>query len=150
MAQKPKRSLSIVKQTGGKKPSPEKRSSDLVLIVEDNEVLRRLFVSQLRVLGLSGHEAVNGKEAVESVAKNDYGLILMDVSMPVMDGLEATKLIRQHEKEHDKPRTSIVAVTGISERDTCLEFGMDDFMNKPFLLDHLRQVINRWLKKNVE
>jgi CheY-like chemotaxis protein len=74
----------------------------------------------------------------------------MDVSMPIMDGLEATKLIRQHEKEHDKPRTSIVAVTGISERDTCLECGMDDFMNKPFLLDHLRQVINRWLKKNVE
>jgi CheY-like chemotaxis protein len=144
--QKPKRSLSIVKQTG-KKPSAEKHSSELVLIVEDNEVLRRLFVSQLRVLGLVGHEAINGRDAVEATGKNEYALILMDVSMPVMDGLEATRLIRKQEQENNKQRAPIVAVTGISERDTCLDAGMDDFMNKPFLLDHLRQVVGRWMKK---
>jgi CheY-like chemotaxis protein len=146
MAQKPKRPLSIVKQTG-RKSSSEVKGSDLVLIVEDNEVLRRLFVSQLRVLGLSGHEATNGQEAVDSVSKNEYGLILMDVSMPVMDGLEATKAIRKLEASKKQTRVPIVAVTGISDRDTCIESGMDDFMNKPFLLDHLRQVIGRWMKK---
>lgn len=149
MAQKPKRSLSIVKQTGRTKESTEKKGPELVLVVEDNEVLRRLFLSQLRVLGLVGHEAINGQEAVQAVGKNDYGLILMDVSMPVMDGLEATKAIRALEKETKKERAPIVAVTGISDRDTCLEAGMDDFMNKPFLLDHLRQVIGRWMKKTV-
>lgn len=150
MAQKPKRSLSIVKQTGQSKSSDEEQKGpELVLVVEDNEVLRRLFLSQLRVLGLVGHEAINGQEAVESVGKNEYGLILMDVSMPVMDGLEATKAIRQLEKQTDKTRAPIVAVTGISDRDTCLEAGMDDFMNKPFLLDHLRQVVSRWMKKTV-
>jgi CheY-like chemotaxis protein len=146
MAPKPKRSLSIVKKSDRSKPA-DKKGSDLVLIVEDNEVLRRLFVSQLRVIGLTGHEAINGKEALEFTAKNAYGLILMDVSMPVMDGLEATRLIRQMEKETSKARTPIVAVTGISDRDTCLEAGMDDFMNKPFLLDHLRQVTGRWMKQ---
>lgn len=147
MAQKPKRTLSIVKQAGKTKAGSEKQEPDLVLIVEDNEVLRRLFVHQLKVLGLTGHEATNGRSAVDSAEANEYGLILMDVSMPVMDGLEATRLIRKNEKEKQKRRAPIVAVTGISDRDTCLEAGMDDFMNKPFLLDHLRQVVNRWMKK---
>ncbi|HEY9775101.1 MAG TPA: response regulator [Planktothrix sp.] len=147
MPQKPKRTLSIVKQTGRTKATAEKKGSDLVLVVEDNEVLRKLFMSQLKVLGLIGHEATNGKEAVEACGKNEYGLILMDVSMPVMDGLEATKSIRSSETQKKTRRAPIVAVTGISDRDTCLEAGMDDFMNKPFLLDHLRQVVARWMKK---
>ena len=82
---KSKRPLSIVKQTD-KKSGEERSEPELVLVVEDNEVLRRLFLSQLKVIGLVGHEAINGKEAVEQASKNEYGLILMDVSMPVMDG----------------------------------------------------------------
>jgi CheY-like chemotaxis protein len=147
MAQKPKRTLSIVKQTGKSKTGEKKAGSDQVLVVEDNEVLRRLFMSQLKVIGLTGHEANNGKEAVDAVRNAEFGLILMDVSMPVMDGLEATKLIRKHEADNKLRRTPIVAVTGISDRDTCMESGMDDFMNKPFLLDHLRQVLARWMKQ---
>lgn len=146
MPQKRKRPLSVVKPTE-RKAAAERKEPELVLIVEDNHVLRRLFLSQLKVLGLTGHEAINGEEAVEAVATNQYGLILMDVSMPVMDGLEATRRIRKHEEEYQKIRVPIVAVTGISDRNTCLEAGMDDFMNKPFLLDHLRQVVSRWMKK---
>jgi CheY-like chemotaxis protein len=147
MAQKPKRALSIVKSAGKTKTGSQKQEHELVLIVEDNEVLRRLFVHQLKVLGLIGHEAINGEAAVEATEKNEYGLILMDVSMPVMDGLEATRLIRKAEKQNKRRRAPIVAVTGISDRDTCMEAGMDDFMNKPFLLDHLRQVVARWMKQ---
>jgi CheY-like chemotaxis protein len=131
---KSKRPLSIVKQTD-KKSGEERSEPELVLVVEDNEVLRRLFLSQLKVIGLVGHEAINGKEAVDQASKNEYGLILMDVSMPVMDGLE-------------KRRVPIVAVTGISEKDTCMQAGMDDFMNKPFLLEHLRGVVAKWMKKH--
>ncbi|RTL41192.1 MAG: response regulator [Candidatus Melainabacteria bacterium] len=146
MPQKPKRALSLVKKTDQKKSGSDKSGPELVLIVEDNEVLRRLFLSQLKVIGLVGHEATNGKEAVEAVSKGEYGLILMDVSMPVMDGLEATKLIRENEKAKKRPRVPIIAVTGISDRDTCLQSGMDDFMNKPFLLEHLRGVVGKWMK----
>ncbi len=146
MPPKPKRALSLVKKTDQNKAGADKSGSDLVLVVEDNEVLRRLFLSQLKVIGLVGHEAVNGKEAVETVAKGHYGLILMDVSMPVMDGLEATKLIREAEQAKKLPRVPIIAVTGISDRDTCLQSGMDDFMNKPFLLEHLRGVVAKWMK----
>ncbi|MBS1956330.1 MAG: response regulator [Cyanobacteria bacterium SZAS-4] len=146
MPPKPKRALSLVKKTDQNKSGSDKSGSDLVLVVEDNEVLRRLFLSQLKVIGLVGHEAVNGKEAVETVAKGQYGLILMDVSMPVMDGLEATKLIREAEQSKKLPRVPIIAVTGISDRDTCLQSGMDDFMNKPFLLEHLRGVVAKWMK----
>jgi CheY-like chemotaxis protein len=146
MPPKPKRALSLVKQTGPNKSGAEKTEPEMVLVVEDNEVLRRLFLSQLKVIGLVGHEAVNGKEAVETVSKGHYGLILMDVSMPVMDGLEATKLIREAEQADKRPRVPIIAVTGISDRDTCLQAGMDDFMNKPFLLEHLRGVVAKWMK----
>jgi CheY-like chemotaxis protein len=146
MPPKPKRALSLVKKTDSNKAGVEKAEPEMVLVVEDNEVLRRLFLSQLKVIGLVGHEAVNGKEAVETVSKGQYGLILMDVSMPVMDGLEATKLIREAEQAKKKQRVPIIAVTGISDRDTCLQAGMDDFMNKPFLLEHLRGVVAKWMK----
>jgi polar amino acid transport system substrate-binding protein len=143
---KSKRGLSIVKQTDKNKVESDKVEPENVLVVEDNEVLRRLFLSQLKVIGLVGNEATNGKDAVDNAAKNEYGLILMDVSMPVMDGLEATKLIRENEQASQKRRVPIVAVTGISEKDTCLQAGMDDFMNKPFLLEHLRGVVAKWMK----
>jgi len=117
-----------------------------VLIVEDNEVLRKLFQTQLKVLKLTGDEAMNGQEAVDKVANNEYGMILMDVSMPVMDGIEATKLIREQEQASKRKRVPIIAVTGISDRESCLAAGMDDFMTKPFLLEHLRASTARWMK----
>ena len=145
---KSKRTLSIVKKTDKTKVESARSEPETVLVVEDNEVLRRLFLSQLKVIGLVGHEAINGKDAVDNASKNEYGLILMDVSMPIMDGLEATKLIRENEQANQKRRVPIVAVTGISEKDTCLQAGMDDFMNKPFLLEHLRGVVSKWMKNH--
>jgi CheY-like chemotaxis protein len=73
----------------------------------------------------------------------------MDVSMPIMDGLEATRRIREYEKENARGRVPIVAVTGISDPDACAASGMDDFMTKPFLIEHMRAVISRWLKQPV-
>jgi CheY-like chemotaxis protein len=147
MSQTRKRKISLVKQDSTKTTtSAEQKETDSVLVVEDNDFLRQLFLSQLKVLGLTGHEATNGQEAVEACAKRHFGFVLMDVSMPLMDGLEATRLIREQEKRDRKRRVPIVAVTGISDKETCLKAGMDDFMTKPFLLDHLRQVVSHWMK----
>jgi CheY-like chemotaxis protein len=143
MAPKTKRPLSLVKKTASGSSTKE---ADTVLIVEDNEVLRKLFQTQLKVLKLTGDEAVNGQQAVEKVTSNNYGMILMDISMPVMDGIEATRLIRLFEQENKKGRVPIIAVTGISDRESCLAAGMDDFMTKPFLLEHLRASAIKWMK----
>ena len=143
MAQKPKRPLSLVKKSGSDS-SP--REPETVLIVEDNEVLRKLFQTQLKVLKLAGDEAMNGQEAVDKITNNEYGMVLMDVSMPVMDGIEATKLIREIEQTNNRRHVPIIAVTGISDRESCLAAGMDDFMTKPFLLEHLRASTAKWMK----
>ncbi len=146
MPPKPKRALSLVKKTDQNKSGSDKSGSDLVLVVEDNEVLRRLFLSQLKVIGLVGHEAINGKEAVETVAKGQYGLILMDVSMPVMDGLEATKLIREAEQQRNCQEFQSLLSREFQTAIHACSPGMDDFMNKPFLLEHLRGVVAKWMK----
>jgi CheY-like chemotaxis protein len=147
MTAKSKRRLSLIKSP----PADEGRSpvDEAILIVEDNEVLRRMFQSQLKVLKLKSDEATNGKEALDKFSENNYGLILMDVSMPVMDGLEATRLIRQFEQENARGRVPIVAVTGISDPEACAASGMDGFMTKPFLIEHMRAVVSRWLKQPV-
>ncbi len=145
---KSKRPLSLVK-----KATPTEtltKAPDTVLVVEDNDVLRKLFQTQLKVLKLPAHEATNGQEAVERVAEHDYGMILMDVSMPILDGLQATRSIREFERTSNKKRVPIIAVTGFSDRETCVAAGMDDFMTKPFLLEHLRAVVERWLKQPVK
>ena len=147
MAAKSKRRLSLVKTPAS--VDPRGSEDDVVLIVEDNDVLRRMFQAQLKVLKVKGDEAVNGQQALEKFRENEYALILMDVSMPVMDGLEATRLIREYEKEKDLQRVPIVAVTGISDAETCAASGMDDFMTKPFLIEHMRGVVSRWLKQSV-
>jgi CheY-like chemotaxis protein len=147
MTQKDKRALSIVKNAP--KPEVDEKVPDPILVVEDNDVLRKLFITQLQVLKLVGEEASNGQEAVEAVKKREYGFILMDVSMPVMDGLDATKAIRDFEQKNGRRRTPIIAVTGISDRSTCITSGMDDFMTKPFLLEHLRATASRWLKQPI-
>jgi CheY-like chemotaxis protein len=116
-----------------------------ILVVEDNEVVRKLLLQQLIRLGFAGKAVTNGKEAVQAFFHDGCQLVLMDVSMPVMGGLEATRLIREAEQEQKRVHTPIVAVTAVSDRETCLQAGMDDFLTKPFLIEHLRSVLARWL-----
>ena len=122
-----------------------------VLIVEDNPVNRDLFSLQLRHFGLATQYASNGKEAVEMIQANPdaFSMILMDLQMPVMDGITATQLIRQHESSTNGHIT-IVALTandsaGIQNR--CIEAGMDDFVNKPSTLSKISDILSKWLKE---
>jgi two-component system sensor histidine kinase/response regulator len=105
-----------------------------ILVADDVEVNRMLA---LTILGKQGHRitlATNGQEAVQAYAAGHFDLILMDVQMPVMDGLQATKLIRELEKGTGR-RCSILALTayaGHEDRDACLAAGMDGYLSKPF------------------
>lgn len=100
-----------------------------------------------RQMGVKCDIASNGKEALEMHLKNLYHLILMDMQMPLMDGLEASRLIRDFEKETNQPkRVYIVALTGndISDKEEeCLEAGMDDFMEKPLQDNLLTELFSR-------
>jgi signal transduction histidine kinase/CheY-like chemotaxis protein/streptogramin lyase len=108
-----------------------------VLLAEDNKVNQRVAS---RVLEKRGHTvlvAENGREAVELFQREQVDLILMDVQMPEMDGIEATRLIRQMEAGSHTPIVALTAHAMTSDRDLCLAAGMDDYLSKPFNPDKL-------------
>lgn len=113
-----------------------------VLVVEDNANLRHALVLQLHALGIKADSAANGMEALRRVHDAEYALILMDVQMPVMNGLEATAAIRSFEESEQRRPVPIVAVTGGgSTKEKCLKAGMNAYYDKPMLLENLRELI---------
>lgn len=121
-----------------------------VLVVEDQLVNQKVAQSYLNKLGLEVELASNGQIASELMQKNKYDLIFMDCQMPVMNGFEATKKIRQAEAESDVGiRIPVIALTAngnSSERQLYLESGMDDYLAKPLELPRLLEVLQRWMK----
>ena len=114
-----------------------------ILIVEDNLINQKVTSSILSKLGYPVTIASNGKEAVNLCHNNDYSIILMDLSMPEMDGFEATERIRRIEKKGQKPR--IIAVSGhafLEHRQRCEQVGIDDFLTKPYNLFKLKEKLN--------
>jgi CheY-like chemotaxis protein len=117
-----------------------------ILVVEDNLVNQKVIVTRLRKLGYQVDVVANGQEAVEASRRISYQLIFMDCRMPVMDGFEATRRIRQQER--NQRSTPIVALTASAfegERTLCLDAGMDDYLSKPFKIDDLHEKLERWL-----
>ncbi len=117
----------------------------MILVVEDDETLRLLATKQLAKLGFEGHAVADGSEAVEKASVVDYSLILMDIQMPRMDGIEATSAIRQLETKGNNHRVPIIAMTANPDKQRCLDAGMDDFIFKPVMLGQLRELLDRWL-----
>ena len=113
-----------------------------VLLVEDSHVNQKLMGLMLQHEGFAYELAVNGVEAVDLFLRQRFDLILMDIQMPVMDGLEATRSIRRYEIQAEY-RTPIVAVTAGMDRDSCLAAGMDDYIAKPVRADILREILSR-------
>jgi CheY-like chemotaxis protein len=126
-----------------------------VLVAEDNVVNQRVASGLLRRQGWTVTVASNGEEAYRSYLAERFDLILMDVQMPDVDGLEATKLIRDEEQRRNLARTPILAVTAHAYRaqhEQCLEYGMDGVITKPLdlpmLLDAIRSVLTpAWLAR---
>ena len=103
-----------------------------VLVVEDNRINQALFLDQLTHAGFSAFAASNGREAVEAVARGGFDAVLMDMQMPEVDGIEATRRIRVAEEVgHHIPIIGMTAHTGTVIRKTCLEAGMDLVLHKP-------------------
>jgi signal transduction histidine kinase/ligand-binding sensor domain-containing protein/CheY-like chemotaxis protein len=115
-----------------------------ILLAEDNSVNQKVALLLLERLGYRADLAANGLEALAALRRQPYDLVLMDVQMPEMDGLEAARRICAEWPPDARPR--IIAMTANAlrgDREACLEAGMDDYLSKPILLDDLRQVLLR-------
>lgn len=102
-----------------------------VLLVEDNELNQEVVLGLFEGCGFNLHIANNGKEAVEMVAKNNYDIVLMDMKMPVMDGVTATMEIRKDSKNNDLPIVAMTANAMQQDREQCANAGMNDHVSKP-------------------
>jgi signal transduction histidine kinase/DNA-binding response OmpR family regulator len=115
-----------------------------ILLAEDNVVNQRVAQLMLERLGQSADIVSNGEEAVTAVTRLSYDVVLMDVLMPGLDGLEATRRIRARLGEHRQPR--IIAMTAnvlVGDRERCLEAGMDDYIGKPIKIEELARALQR-------
>ena len=114
-----------------------------ILIAEDNPVNQKIAVKILNKLGYEPSLANNGKEALEIVSNEQYDIILMDVQMPEMNGLEATRMIRTC-LEIQPVVIAMTANVMQGDRDDCLQAGMDDYMSKPIDLSELLSQLEKW------
>ena len=115
-----------------------------ILLVEDNSVNQKVALLMLERLGYHADSAWNGKEAVEIVQREKYDLILMDMQMPIMDGEEASRWIRENIPAADQPHIIALTANAIAgERERYLAIGMDDYLSKPVRLEELKTAIER-------
>ncbi len=124
----------------------EKLTGASVLLVEDQAVNREMTKEILEQAYLAVETAENGKEAVQRVlaAKQCYDLVLMDLQMPVLDGYEATLMIRKEVAYNELPIIALTAHAIVGERDKCLAAGMNDYLTKPLDIHLLFQMLERW------
>ncbi|AFK55609.1 CHASE domain-containing protein [Tistrella mobilis] len=128
-------------------PSAPLTAGRRVLLVEDNTVNQAVASTILEKQGYRVAVVENGAEAIEACRADDFDLVFMDVQMPVMDGMEATRRIRTAEAESGRPRTPIVAMTAnamAGMREEYMAAGMDDFVPKPFRAEKLLAMAARW------
>lgn len=141
-------------------PTPGKQnfkinSQDIrALLVEDNKINQKVASMLLEKFGIKHDCAENGADALEALSKNDnfkkYSFILMDLQMPVMDGIEATKKIIHLYKDHAPPIIALTANVYSDDRKRCFDAGMVDFIPKPLRKAELERVINEYGKKEIK
>ncbi len=119
-----------------------------ILIVEDDLDVIDLLLSQVKALGYDSIVASDGLQAVDLATSQLPHLILMDINMPEMDGLEATRLIRQNPQTRSIPILAITAGVSIGIKEECSQAGCDDFMAKPFTYEQLIPRIRKLLKQD--
>ena len=121
-----------------------------VLVVEDNKVNQKVIVGTLAKFNINPIIADNGQLALDILISSSFDLVFMDCQMPVLDGYETTRAIRNWEQQNGLPRQVIVALTAhaiTGEREKCLASGMDDYLNKPIKRNQLTNILAAWLGK---
>jgi len=127
--------------------SPNNPENTHALIVEDNLINQKVIEKLLSKLNITCDLAINGKEGVDLFKKNNYDLILMDINMPIMDGIEATRLIKSLEKYtlHTPPIIAVTAATSEKEETSFItNNGLDEFLGKPIDFDTLKTIIKKY------
>jgi CheY-like chemotaxis protein len=133
--------------------SEMRRSDGRLLLVEDNLVNQRVALALLKKMGLQVDTALNGLEAITAVQTQPYDLVLMDMQMPKMDGVEATRLIRDPATGALDPKVIIIAMTANamkSDEEACLDAGMNDYLAKPISAAGLAAMVKKWLPPAAE
>ncbi len=156
---KPSQLLDALSMVFAERPTRVERRADLapaldtelghkhplrVLLAEDNAVNQKLALRLLAQMGYRADVAANGQEALDSLGRQTYDVVLMDVQMPEMDGLEASRQINRRWTQSERPR--IVAMTANAmqgDRERCLEAGMDDYITKPIRVHELMEALTR-------
>jgi PAS domain S-box-containing protein len=116
-----------------------------ILVAEDNIINQKLILKILAQLGYKADVVGNGMEVIDTLKRQRYDMIFMDIQMPEMDGLEATKFINQ--TWHNEDRPTIVAMTANvmhGDKEKCINAGMDDYISKPVLIEEVQKLIIKW------
>lgn len=125
-------------------------NNEKILVADDNLLNRRLAGAILENHDLGYDNAENGKIALDCYLNGEYSLILMDVQMPVMDGIECTKRIRELEKESKStspiPIIAVTTFTMNNDRKNCFDAGMNDILAKPYRTDDLIKIISKYIR----
>ncbi len=123
---------------------PEEEAKTRVLVVEDNPTNQLLASKQLERLGVEPVIAPTGEHGVELARREAFRLILMDWNLPDIDGLEATRQIREHGASSDSPIVAMTANAMAGDRQACLDAGMNDVLTKPVRMEAIREVVTTW------
>jgi light-regulated signal transduction histidine kinase (bacteriophytochrome)/CheY-like chemotaxis protein len=120
-----------------------------ILVVEDTAVNQLLMIKTLQKIGYTADAVANGQEALDRLTQQAYDVVLMDCQMPVLDGYEATRQLRQREQAQQHSHTPIIGLTAFameSDRQKCLDAGMDDYISKPVHIHELKTLLEKYMR----
>ena len=122
----------------------------LILLVDDNDFNLLIAGTYLENFGYNYDISKSGHDALEKIRQKEYSAILMDIQMPIMDGMETTQLIRKYEQSTGRDRQPVIALTAhplSGDKKTCQECGMDEYISKPFNPNHLHELLEKFMIK---
>ena len=128
---------------------PERNAGVKILVVEDIELNRTIFEEILRIKGYRADFAVDGQEAVRMIDTNDYDIVFMDIRMPVMDGLEATRRIRENARHNNLPIIAMTAHATKSDYEKSIKAGMNGHLTKPIEFELVYKALRHWVHREV-
>jgi len=118
-----------------------------ILLAEDNVTSQKVALKMLKSMGFNADVVANGIEALQALERQHYDMVLMDLRMPIMNGLEATRIIRQRWPDNGPRVVALTAYALQGDRDRCIEAGMDDYISKPIKLEELAEALSKYQKK---